>query len=660
MYVQQEEERCGGRRSEYFLGFDVIKFAGGEDERAVSLHSHVTSVTVFNGLNFSEWREQVNFHLGVLDLDLTLLEEKPADITDESNDTEKLKRKAWDRSNKLCMSFMRMTIANNIKTTLPESVTAKEHLKLVEERFRSAARLKSLGMTVDDSFLVQFILNSLPPEYGPFQINYNTIKDKWDVNELSSKLTKEETRLKAQGGHTVNLVGQGASKGFKPKSKKFKKKGPAKVPQVTNGKKEDKADNCHFCKREGHYQKDCPKPKAWFEKKGTFNVYVCSESNLSEVPSNTWWLDSGATTHVSNMMQGFLTIQSIDPSKNFLFMGNRRKAPIEGIGTYRVVLDSGCNLDLFQTLYVPSLSRNLVSLSKLDAKGFMFKVGNGCFNLYNKDDCFIGSAIIVDGLYKLKFDVDFSASLMCIHQNIEIKRSLANENSAYLWHKRLGHVSKERLERLVKNEILPNLNFTDLGNAKFIENGEVSRSANKQLVDINEIRVDVPSPINIPTSTIVPNIVPEILMHLTLDLSHRTTSQMQKFWKQLLPGWKSGEITTLGSDLAATTIGKALSLREIQLGSNSYTSPVIPVYIQVLIKPVPYLTFKEATELAYSGPQVLHPQSMGAAMDGNIPARVKNSYNPKAPATLISMVQSRGILKLLVLSSVISGLEIER
>ena len=95
-----------------------------------------------------------------------------------------------------------MTIANNIKSTLPESVTALEYLKLVEERFRSAdkslagtlmaelttmkydgsrsmqqhvldmtnivVRLKTLGMTVDDSFLVQFILNSLPKEYEPF------------------------------------------------------------------------------------------------------------------------------------------------------------------------------------------------------------------------------------------------------------------------------------------------------------------------------------------------------------------------------------------------------------------------------------------------------------------------------------------------------------
>ena len=30
-------------------------------------------------------------------------------------------------------------------------------------------------------------------------------------------------------------------------------------------------------------------------------------------------------------------------------------------------------------------------------------------------------------------------------------------------HKRLGHISNERLQRLVKNEILPNLEFTDIG-----------------------------------------------------------------------------------------------------------------------------------------------------------------------------------------------------
>ena len=55
------------------------------------------------------------------------------------------------------------------------------------------------------------------------------MKDKWDVNELANKLTQEEMRLRTQGVHSVNLVGQGAGKVFKTKSKKFKKKGSVKI-----------------------------------------------------------------------------------------------------------------------------------------------------------------------------------------------------------------------------------------------------------------------------------------------------------------------------------------------------------------------------------------------------------------------------------------------
>lgn len=34
--------------------------------------------------------------------------------------------------------------------------------------------------------------------------------------------------------------------------------------------------------------------------------------------------------------------------------------------------------------------------------------------------------------------------------------------------------------------------------------------------------------------------------------------------------------------------------------------------------------------------QVLHPQSMRPAREGDVRVRVKNSYNPKAPGTLIT------------------------
>jgi len=113
------------------------------------------------------------------------------------------------------------------------------------------------------------------------------------------------------------------------------------------------------------------------------------------------------------------------------------------------------------TFYVPSISRNLISLSKLDVAGYSFKFGNGCFSLY-KSTCMIRSGTLSDGLYKLNLDNLYAETLMTLHHNVGTKRGLVNECSAYLWHKHLGHISKERLERLVKNEILSNLDFTDL------------------------------------------------------------------------------------------------------------------------------------------------------------------------------------------------------
>eukprot|EP00250_Pteridium_aquilinum_P016350 c23061_g1_i1 orf=1663-3459(-) len=103
-------------------------------------------------------------------------------------------------------------------------------------------------------------------------------------------------------------------------------------------------------------------------------------------------------------------------------------------------------------------------------------------------------------------------------------------------------------------------------------------------------------------------------------------------------GQKTGATTTLGrggSDLTATALGKALGLREIQVWKDVDGVLTCDPNIHPAAMPVPYLTYDEAAELAYFGAQVLHPQSMRPAREGNVPVRVKNSYNPQAPGTLI-------------------------
>lgn len=160
----------------------------------------------------------------------------------------------------------------------------------VIEMINLVAQLKTLGMNVDEFFLVQFILNSLPSQYGPFQINCNTMKDKWNVNQLASMLNQKESRLKQLEQHSVHLIDQEAEKKNLRKPKKGKKNRPHKsnapnVPQAQ--KKEDGNDKCYFCRKMGHYQNDCPKCKKWFERKGkSFTkgfLFVCLESNLAEV-----------------------------------------------------------------------------------------------------------------------------------------------------------------------------------------------------------------------------------------------------------------------------------------------------------------------------------------------------------------------------------------
>ncbi|XP_068477318.1 uncharacterized protein [Phaseolus vulgaris] len=172
--------------------------------------------------------------------------------------------------------FMQISITSNIKSALPKIDNAKEFVEdhsqtvdkslvgtlmstLITMKFDGSrtmhehviemknivARLKSLGMEVDENFLVQFILNSLPSEYGPFQLNSNTMKEKWNVHELHNMLVQEETRVKNQGNHSINYVNnQGVGK--KVYKKHEKAKGPLKINESsTNIQK--KNGKCHFC-----------------------------------------------------------------------------------------------------------------------------------------------------------------------------------------------------------------------------------------------------------------------------------------------------------------------------------------------------------------------------------------------------------------------------
>ena len=112
-------------------------------------------------------------------------------------------------------------------------------------------------------------------------------------------------------------------------------------------------------------------------------------------------------------------------------MGNRLKVEVVAVGTYRLILETGHQMDLEDTFYVPSISKNLVSLSKLDRVGYSVLFSYGKLNLMF-NSIMIGSSNLCDGSYKIALNHEFTQSLVTLHSNIGLKRGLINEKFSIL------------------------------------------------------------------------------------------------------------------------------------------------------------------------------------------------------------------------------------
>jgi transposase InsO family protein len=203
---------------------------------------------------------------------------------------------------------------------------------------------------------------------------------------------------------------------------------------------------------------------------------VCFESNLVDVPLNSWWVDTGASIHVTNSLHGFKSKRRPYDGEVAVYMGNGEKALVEFIGVVNLPLASGGVLVLDDVVYVPSLRRSLISVSKLDSSGFGFHFGNKRFVLYSGSRE-IASGALCDGLYKLDLDPNYPSSHN-VFATIGSKR-VNDEFSSMLWHRRLGHISREIIERLTTDGILDSLDFSDFQTCVDCVKGKLMRARKK-------------------------------------------------------------------------------------------------------------------------------------------------------------------------------------
>ena len=151
--------------------------------------------------------------------------------------------------------------------------------------------------------------------------------------------------------------------------------------------------NYKFCKKYGHKRIVCFKFKKWLEKKKKGNplALVCFESNNINVPSNSWWLDTSATIHVTNFMQALRNLRRSSEGELIVRLGNGDKVQVEQIGVISLCLSTGYCLELKNVVFIHFMRRNLVFVTCLDQDGYFCYFRNKSFQLLD-DSSVVGTS----------------------------------------------------------------------------------------------------------------------------------------------------------------------------------------------------------------------------------------------------------------------------
>jgi aspartate kinase len=118
---------------------------------------------------------------------------------------------------------------------------------------------------------------------------------------------------------------------------------------------------------------------------------------------------------------------------------------------------------------------------------------------------------------------------------------------------------------------------------------------------------------------------------------------------------QDGVVTTLGrggSDFTATLIGAALAVDEVWIWTDVDGLMTADPRIVPSARMLPTLSYQEAAEMAIFGAKAMHPRALEPVMKENIPARIRNVFNPDNPGTLITnghAVEEENVVKAIAL-----------
>ncbi|PKU60409.1 Retrovirus-related Pol polyprotein from transposon TNT 1-94 [Dendrobium catenatum] len=263
------------------------------------------------------------------------------------------------------------------------------------------------GSTVDNEDIILYILNGLPSSYQAFKTSIRIMLNPISLENLYPLLLSEEINIACDAARNLQPADPHlAMYAYRGKARRTKQKHRLNTNYVPTA------------------------PST------TNRALVAATENSP----NTWFLDSGATSHLTHSMDN-LSVSTPYQGSDGIMVGDGRSVSIanSGVGLLPTPLRK---LTMSQILHTPELYYNLISISKLiqdndisitfDSQGFMMK------DLKTQQVLLRGPC--TDGLYPI-----------ITTQSASLSTALsATTNSANCWHHRLGHPN-QRVTHLISN-----------------------------------------------------------------------------------------------------------------------------------------------------------------------------------------------------------------
>ncbi|UYV66529.1 hypothetical protein LAZ67_4001965 [Cordylochernes scorpioides] len=299
-----------------------------------------------------------------------------------------------------------------------------------------AQQMKDLGEPISDVALITKIICSLPDKYKNFITAWDSVSsEEKTLENLTARLLKEES-LQDHWDSSGNFKPDNALVTFS----KFKRNSTASNKQQQHQqsiKDKKKNTHCGYCKKKGHWWKECYKRKE--EQKGQQPsssarddscAFSAETSAFLAETKDSWIADSGATDHMTFRREWFSTFEEIPEGVHPVCLGDGKKIYAKGKGNINILsyVDSQkINATLLDVLYIPELETNLFSISTATKHGLTLICKGNQIKLTKN------SKVLVTGIK------DNSNLYRIFIRAKQFSQTHVAQLSLDIWHQRMGH-----------------------------------------------------------------------------------------------------------------------------------------------------------------------------------------------------------------------------